>query len=117
MKWLYDGKMWDDAWELAEEIVGYDREDDFDRMLDDCEPEITICGLSLSPSEVLYKCDPVAYRCMFNDWLDGEMSEVKYELERMQPGDCDAWIYGWATVECVDEEEHEEKEEETTVTA
>jgi len=24
------------------------------------------------PSNVLQKCDPVAYRCGFTDWLDGE---------------------------------------------
>lgn len=33
---------------------------------------VTIMGMSYIPSRVLEELDPTAYRCCFNDWLDGE---------------------------------------------
>jgi hypothetical protein len=42
----------------------------YDEMLDECNDEIVIGYIRLSPSTVLKECDPIAYRCGFNDWLD-----------------------------------------------
>ena len=50
----------------------YDAEQAFDEMLDDCYPVIEIGCLIFSPSKVLFKCDPVAYRTELLDWLDSE---------------------------------------------
>lgn len=50
----------------------YDAEQAFDEMLDDCYPAIRIGFLVFSPSKVLFKCDPIAYRTALLDWLDSE---------------------------------------------
>lgn len=45
----------------------------FDALLDECYPEIEIGYLKLKPSEVLFKCDPIAYNESFLDFQDGMM--------------------------------------------
>ena len=50
----------------------YDAEQAFDEMLDDSYPAIKIGYLTFSPAEVLFNCDPVAYRAGLLDWLDSE---------------------------------------------
>ena len=47
--------------------------EDFDDLLDECYPEIEIGYLKLRPSEVLFKCDPIAYNESFLDFQDGLM--------------------------------------------
>lgn len=44
----------------------------YDAMLDECHEPMKIGYMSFSASEVLSECDPIAYRCGFNDWLDSE---------------------------------------------
>ena len=55
--------------------------DQFDESLDESIPEIEIGCLTYSPSHVLKKVDPIAYRCGLNDFansLDVEDSD-KYK--------------------------------------
>lgn len=52
-------------------------EDEFDEMLDNCYPTITICGITFFPSQILKGCDPVAYRCY-------EGNEESFCLEQAQ---------------------------------
>ncbi len=42
--------------------------DDYDDMLDECYPEIEICGMTYAVSNVLRSVDPVAYEVGFSDW-------------------------------------------------
>lgn len=44
----------------------------FENMLDECFPLVKFGSLSYSPSEVLKRVDPTAYRCEFLNWLDCE---------------------------------------------
>jgi len=60
----------------------YDAEQAFDEMLDGSYPVIEIGYLLFSPSEVLFNCDPVAYRTELLDWLDSEGIDTD-ELEGM----------------------------------
>lgn len=43
----------------------------WDEWLDDVGGDITVLGMTFLPSDILRNCDPVAYRCGFNDWADG----------------------------------------------
>ena len=47
----------------------------YNEMLDECYPNQI---MDIPASEILKNCDPVAYRCGFNDWLDS--SELTTEL-------------------------------------
>ena len=58
-------------------ISRYDAEVLFNDMLDDCYPVIEIAGMHYNPSKVLAKCDPIAYNCMLNDFLDAENLELE----------------------------------------
>ena len=49
-------------------------ESEFDEFLDDCYPEVEVCGLIFYPSVVLKSCDPIAYRCYKSDY------ESNYDL-------------------------------------
>ncbi len=73
----------------------------YDEMLDDCYSFESVGGIfaGMTPSRVLQLCDETAYRCGFNDYLDGligdsiteeidgdywdlkEVDEIKEELE------------------------------------
>lgn len=69
-------------------------EDEYDEMLDECYDVVTIGNLTYSPSEVLKKVDPIAYRCSMVDWTDGERSDALYTIERMDEGDEEQFIGG-----------------------
>jgi hypothetical protein len=47
----------------------------FDEMLNDCYPEIEICGLKYSPSLALKRVDETAYCCSANDYIDSLISD------------------------------------------
>ena len=50
----------------------YDVEQAFNEMLDDRYEIVFVGSMLFSPSEVLFNCDPVAYRTELMDWLDSE---------------------------------------------
>lgn len=66
----------DDEWD--EEFGPYADEEEafeaFDSMLDECYPEVEVCGYSFQASRALKELDPIAYRCEFVNWLDSELS-------------------------------------------
>lgn len=64
---------------IQEDVTEYsdsDLHDQYDAMLDECHEEIRIGTLSYFPSTTLKAVDPTAYRCGFNDWLDGERDRI-----------------------------------------
>jgi len=75
-----------DADDVAQYIIESadeaDAEEGFDLMLNDVEPWVTVCGMDYLPSEVLRKCDPIAYRCAVGDFLDSFYQDIVYDLDR-----------------------------------
>ena len=73
-------------------------ESEFDEMLDEIESEVTVCGMTFYPSDILKSCDPVAYRCAKSDYessydlddceeytdLKDELEILEYELELLE---------------------------------
>lgn len=106
MKWIIDGRTFDDARNAAEYILENGDNDAYDEMLDEVYGEIEICGYSYCASIALYRVDPIAYRCGRSDWEDYEAGEIEYQLERMGDGESDTF-YGF-DVEAIEEEEEEE---------
>lgn len=53
----------------------YDGHTKYDALLDELYSFGSVGGpfAHMSPSEVLKEVDPTAYRCGYNDWLDGEL--------------------------------------------
>ena len=58
--------------------------DQFDDELDESIPEIKIGCLTYSPSHVLKKVDPIAYRCSLNDFVDSFGVEDSDEYKSLQ---------------------------------
>lgn len=54
----------------------------YDQMLDECNDEVEICGMTYAPSRALYNVDPIAYRCGLNDWLSFLESDGAYCSEK-----------------------------------
>jgi hypothetical protein len=51
------------------------RADRFDEMLNETYPEYSMGWVSFTPAQILFNCDPVAYRiglADFEDWEDEE---------------------------------------------
>ena len=47
----------------------------FNEMLDECDEPINICGMTYLVSDTLETMDPVAYKCMLNDYVDGLLQD------------------------------------------
>ena len=47
-----------------------ERNEKYDEHLEEVYGGIQIAGVYISPSDALYHCDPVAYRCGVADYLD-----------------------------------------------
>lgn len=56
-------------------------------MIDECYGDIEIMGMHYCASTALERLDPIAYRCGYSDWMDGEYSDMVYEFERMEEGE------------------------------
>ena len=54
----------------------------FEEALDE-EERIHIGSLVYLPSEVLRKVDPIAWRCGVSDYADSLLSDLEYEVERL----------------------------------
>jgi len=47
----------------------------------DCEGAVTVAGMQYNPSQILLRCDPIAYRCGLIDYLDSVAADMADELE------------------------------------
>jgi hypothetical protein len=43
---------------------------EFDQYLNEIFEPVTIAGLHFTPSEIVYECDPIGYRCLADDFED-----------------------------------------------
>ena len=82
------------------ESQGDDAEERYEEMIDDCYGEVQIGNITLSPSECLKKCDPIAFNCGFSEWADNEISELESEIEDLEQ-----------ELKDLEEEEQEEEQE------
>lgn len=56
-----------------------ERNEQFDEMLDECYPVYKIGDMTFYPSQILYDCDPIAYRIgvsEYEDYLEEEEEEA-----------------------------------------
>lgn len=56
----------------AEDIRNSEAKDlqySYDEMLDDCYNDYYIGRIMFIPSQILKKCDTIAYQCGLNDWI------------------------------------------------
>ena len=113
-----DGKprLFDDLGDLAEYLVseddfGHDGYDDFIR--ETCGDPMTVFGIHFDPVYILKELDPIAYNCGFWDYIEGEIEDKRYEVERelewqlSEPGDTAEYDV-YEIVAIGDEDEDEE---------
>jgi len=67
-----------------------DLEASFDDILDNTNPEVTILGITFSPSYILRELDPIAYECSCNDYASNMDIETVDEDEYDDSMDGDA---------------------------
>lgn len=58
-----------------------DLQESFEASLDDTYPEVTICGITFSPSRVLREMDPIGFQVSMSDYADNMDIEVCEEHE------------------------------------
>lgn len=73
------------------ELDNEDYREQYEEMLDECYEPLKLGQLTFNPSQVLKRCDPVAYRCGLNDYVDGldldddpEYNDLVQRLEDLQ---------------------------------
>ena len=60
----------------------------FDNDIDACYGEIEVCGIKFDASYVLYKCDPIAYRCYKSDYGYNIEDDIITQLEQEESKIC-----------------------------
>ena len=60
---------------IVAELDPVDLEQLYRDMLDECEPEVKVAGLSFCASRIVEELDPVAFRCGVNDYADGLVND------------------------------------------
>ena len=58
-----------------------DLQESFEQYLDDVHPEVTIAGITFSPSRILREMDPIAFQVSMSDYADNMDIEVCEEHE------------------------------------
>ena len=64
------------------------RNSDILEMVDDLldsEGEVRIGNLTFSRSQIVKELDPIAYREMVSDIVDAQISDLEYDLDRLDP--------------------------------
>lgn len=86
---------YDEDGSIITEDEAHDRYDD---ILDEVHEDMVIGYLTFSASQVLKKCDPIAYRCGFNDFESSQIEdEVWFEDDPTEDEDEDDtdWEQYW----------------------
>jgi rubredoxin len=94
----------DTAQEIEREVY---TEDDYRDMLNECYPEIDVCGYKYDPADALEQLDPVAFRCGFNDYQE-------YETKYLCPICQAEYDYEDEALDCCPENTIEDEEDEET---
>jgi len=47
-----------------------DQIESYDELLNACHGSVQVAGLTFDPSDVIFNCDPIAYRCGLSDYID-----------------------------------------------
>lgn len=50
----------------------------FDDVLNECYPAVKVCGITFYPSDILYDCDPIAYRVAVGDFQSSECEDNRH---------------------------------------
>lgn len=58
-----------------------DRDEMFDQMLDDNHPTYRIGELTFYASDILFECDPIAYRTALNDYKSAQCEDGYHQNE------------------------------------
>jgi len=50
--------------------LGHEQIEQYNEMLDECFEPVTIGSFTFSPSDVLFNCDPIAYKMGLDEYVD-----------------------------------------------
>jgi hypothetical protein len=89
---------------IMAELEPVDLEQLYRDMLDECEPEVKVAGLSFCASRIVEELDPVAFRCGVCDYADSLVNDSITE-------EIGGNHYDWREAENIVEEVEAEEEE------
>ena len=67
--------------ETRETITEEEAYNQYDDMLNECHPVVSVCGYEYEPARALKELDPIAYRCGFSDYCSMLESEHNIFVE------------------------------------
>lgn len=97
----------EDFYEALEDEVNHYVEENYDEILDECYEPYEIGNCTFYASQVLQRCDPIAYNCGLSDEQSFELENAKYELEHSGEVEINGKLF---QIEEDDEEEDEDYE-------
>lgn len=105
-KFIIDGDELEESkfWDWLREDIRESVEENYDDLIDDGYETFKIGYCEFTASEILKNCDPVAYRCGIDDFVDSELSDAQSELDRYGRYDAGKRVY-----EIVEEDEEEDE--------
>lgn len=92
--------------QTGELITEYEAVEAYDVMLDEVYGTVEVVGMTYDTSRALKELDPIAYRCGFNDWIDGQLlggawTETAPEAEAELRHDVMATGTFWVCTDCL----------------
>ena len=78
-------------------------DNNYDDLINEDNEEYQIGYLTFPASEILKKCDPIAYNCGFSDYESKILEDAQYELENYGSYEINGDTFG------IEEEEEEEE--------
>jgi len=67
-------------YDTLETLSEYEAKANYDALLDESYPAVSLGFSEFYPSDILKNCDPIAYRCGFADYVDS-LAEEGVEVE------------------------------------
>jgi hypothetical protein len=58
-----------------------ERDEMFDEMLDECYHTVKIAGITFFASDILFECDPIAYRVALSDYKSARCDDGEHQNE------------------------------------
>ena len=76
-----------------EDAIRENVEAHYDDLLDMSYREVKIGHCTFTASQILKNCDPTAYRCGINDYVDADFEDAQNELERGRAYEAEGRIF------------------------
>lgn len=100
-KYILNGIEMEDIEDVLNYLADNYDEEYFEEYLNESYPDYKICGMYYPASQILSKCDPIAYNCLLSNYVNSEREAWADGIRCLDNGDT-GYICGY-DIECIEE--------------